>query len=69
MIKSVEEIEKFINDHIQSKIDHNELYMVGFDMENVDNFKREFEIYKTTLLEGIINGIVMCGETVEGIES
>lgn len=68
MIK-IEEIEKFINDHIQSKIDHNELYMVGFDMENVDNFKREFEIYKTTLLEGIINGIVMCGETVEGIES
>lgn len=63
-----EEIENFVKDHIQSKIDHNELGMLGLDMKNNDNFKREFAMYKTALTEGIINGIVMCGGKVEGIE-
>lgn len=35
--------------------------MVGFDMSNPDNFKREFEIYENGLFEGICNGILMCG--------
>ena len=63
-----EELEKFVHDHIQQKIDNNELLLVGFDMMNEDNFKREFEIYKTTLLEGLCNGIVMCGGSIEGVE-
>lgn len=62
-----EEIEAFVKNHIQSKIDYGELPMVGFDMVNAENFKREFEIYKNTLFEGIINGIVMCGGAVAGI--
>lgn len=65
---NVKNIENFVNDHIQQKIDHNELFLVGFDIENEENFKREFEIYKNALLEGIINGIVMCGGEIEGIE-
>lgn len=65
---NVKNIENFVNDHIQQKIDHNELSLVGFDMENEENFEREFEIYKNALLEGIINGIVMCGGEIEGIE-
>lgn len=63
-----EELEKFVHDHIQQKIDNNELLLVGFDMMNEDNFKREFEIYRTTLLEGLCNGIVMCGGSIDGIE-
>ena len=35
------ELETFVHDHIQQKIDANELGMVGFDLENVDNFKRK----------------------------
>lgn len=46
-----ENIEKFVKDHIQSKIDKHELGMVGFDMANPDNFKRNFEIYKNTFQE------------------
>lgn len=63
------ELETFVHDHIQQKIDANELGMVGFDLENVDNFKREIEIYENTLFEGLINGILMCGCEVEGIET
>jgi hypothetical protein len=62
-----EDIEKFVMDHIQSKIDNHELGMVGFDMAHIDNFKREFEIYKNTLFEGVCNGILMCGGKIEGI--
>lgn len=62
-------IEDFVHEHIQQKIDANELSMVGFDMENSENFKREFEIYQNALFEGIINGIVMCGGKVEGIKT
>lgn len=64
-----EEIENFVKDHIQSKIDRNELGMLGLDMKNSDNFKKEFAMYETALTEGIINGIVMCGGKVEGIET
>lgn len=34
----IEEINGFIHDHIQSKIDHNELEKTGFDMKNSLNF-------------------------------
>lgn len=60
-------IEAFVHDHIQQKIDHNELSLVGFDMEHEDVFKRELEIYQNALFEGIVNGIVMCGGKIEGI--
>ena len=63
-----EDIEQFVQEHIQSKIDNNELALVGFDMNNVDNFKREFEIYKNALFEGICNGIIMCNGIIEEIE-
>ena len=63
------DIEQFVHDHIQQKIDNNELHLVGFDFANPENFKREFEIYKTTLFEGIVNGIIMCGGEIEGIDT
>ena len=64
-----EELEKFVHDHIQQKIDKDELGLIGFDMSNVDTFKRELKIYETTLLEGICNGIFLCGGEIEGIET
>lgn len=64
---TIEEISDFVKDHIQSKIDHNELGMTGLDMENPDNFRRELDIYNAALFEGIINGIVLCGGMVEGL--
>ena len=63
-----EDIEKFVKDHIQSKIDHNELGMIGLDMNDFDLFKKEFEIYRTALFEGICNGILLCNGEIEGIE-
>ena len=65
---TIEEIENFIHDHIQSKIDHNELEQMAFDMKNVDNFEKQYEFYKRTLFEGICNGILMCGGKIEGID-
>ena len=56
-----EDIESFIHDHIQSKIDNNELEQIGFDMKNANNFEKQYEFYKRTLFEGICNGILMCG--------
>jgi len=64
-----EELEEFVKVHIQQKIDANELHLTGIDFTNKKNFERELEIYQNTLLEGIINGIVMCGGKVEGIET
>ena len=64
----IEDIESFIHDHIQSKIDHNELEEIGFDMKNGDNFEKQYEFYKRTLFEGICNGILMCGGKIEGID-
>lgn len=65
---TVEEIEDFIHDHIQSKIDHAELEKTGFDMKNVENFEKQLEFYTQALFEGICNGILMCGGKVEGID-
>ena len=65
----VEELEKFVHDHIQQKIDRNELHLTGIDYSNAENFEREVEIYTNALLEGIVNGIVMCDGKVEGIET
>lgn len=62
------DIEQFVNEHIQSKINANELGLIGFDMDNTNNFKREFEIYRNALFEGICNGIIMCNGKIEGIE-
>ena len=70
MIKTftIEEIKQFIRDHIQSKIDHNELGLIGFDIGNKENFEREFEIYKNTLFEGIVNGIDMADGVIKELE-
>lgn len=65
---TVEEINGFIHDHIQSKIDHSELEKTGFDMKNVENFEKQLEFYTQALFEGICNGILMCGGKVEGID-
>lgn len=59
---SPEFIQQFVNDHIQSKIKHNELRIAG-----IYNIK-DLELYKNTLFEGIVNGIYLSGGTVEGIE-
>lgn len=63
-----EDIEQFVKDHINSKIKHNELHLIGFDMVNLENFKREIEIYKNALFEGICNGILMCDGKIKGIK-
>ena len=67
-IFNTKDIEEFVHEHIQQKIDNNELRLIGFDMEHEDNFKREFEIYQNALFEGIVNGIVMCGGRIQGID-
>ena len=64
-----EEISEFVKEHIQSKIDHNELHLIGLDMGNEENFKREFTMYETALFEGICNGIIMCGGKIEGLDT
>ena len=68
MIFNTQEIEQFVKDHIQSKIDHNELGLIGFDMENTENCQRECTIYENALFEGICNGILLCNGEIEGIE-
>ena len=66
----MKELEQFVHDHIQQKIDNNELYLTGISMTGDANaFKREFEIYQNALLEGIVNGIIMCDGEIEGIET
>ena len=66
----MKELEQFVHDHIQQKIDNNELHLTGISMTgDVNTFKREFEIYQNALLEGIVNGIIMCNNEVEGIET
>ena len=64
----IEEIERFIRVHFQSKIDHRELEQMGFDMKNANNFEKQYEFYKRILFEGICNGILMCGGKIEGID-
>ena len=65
---TAEDIESFIHDHIQSKIDHKEPEHIGLDMENGDNFEKQFEFYTKALFEGICNGILMCGGKIEGVD-
>ena len=66
----MKELEQFVHDHIQQKIDNNELHLTGISMTgDVNTFKREFEIYQNALLEGIVNGIIMRDNEVEGIET
>ena len=64
----VEELEQFVHDHIQQKVDSAELGLTGVNLEDFNEFKRDMFIYENALLEGIINGIVMCNGKVEGIE-
>ena len=64
----IEDIERFIRVQFQSKIDHNELEVIGFDMTNATNFEKQYEFYKRTLFEGICNGILMCGGKIEGVD-
>ena len=65
---TTKDIESFVHEHIQSKIDHNELEQIGFDMKNANNFEKQYEFYKRTLFEGICNGILMCGGKIEGVD-
>ena len=65
---TIKEIENFIRVHFQSKIDHNELEVIGFDLKNATNFEKQYEFYKRTLFEGICNGILMCGGKIEGVD-
>ena len=67
-IFTTKEIESFIRVHFQSKIDHNELEQIGFDMENGDNFEKQFEFYTKALFDGICNGKLMCGGKIEGVD-
>ena len=68
LIFTMEELEQFVHDHIQQKIDNHELALTGVDLEVYENFERDMYIYNNALLEGIINGIAMCDGKVEGIE-
>lgn len=60
---TIKEIQQFVSDHLQSKIDHNELELAGI------RTAADWRLYETALLEGIINGIVMAGGAVESIET
>lgn len=62
------DIEKFVKEHIQQKIDNHELHLTGIIMDDENLFKHEFLLYETTLFEGVCNGIIMCGGKIEGIE-
>ena len=65
---SAKELEEFVHDHIQQKIDHNELHLTGIDFNPSNEvIEREFEIYQNALLEGIMNGILMCDCKIEGV--
>lgn len=66
-----EQLENFVHEHIQQKIDNNELHLSlsRFDMKHPKAFKRSFQIYENALFEGLVNGIVMCGGKVEGIDT
>lgn len=64
----VEELEQFVHEHIQQKIDNHELALTGINLDDFDEFKRNMYIYENALLEGIINGIVMCEGKIDGIE-
>lgn len=64
-----EEIDNFVHEHIQQKIDNNELSLVGFDLTDINVFQKELEIYKLALFEGIVNGIVMGGGKIKDIET
>ena len=65
---STQEIERFVDDHMQSKAEHNELEMAGISLGDAIRFTHELALYKTALFEGICNGIVMCGGKIEGID-
>lgn len=67
---NAKELEEFVHDHIQQKIDHDELHLTGIDFNcSPEVFEREFEIYQNALFEGIMNGILMCGCKIEGVET
>ena len=65
-----EEIQQFVKDHIKSKKEHSlllekspitELEMAGIYSDH------DLQLYTNALFEGIINGIIMAGSSVEGI--
>ena len=58
-----QDIIEFVNEHIQSKIDHNELELAGI------HTMEDLKLYENALFEGIINGIFMAGGSVQGIET
>lgn len=59
---TLEEILQFVDDHVKSKIDHEELGLAGINNES------DLQLYKTALFEGIVNGIYMAGLSVKGFE-
>lgn len=67
-IFKMEEIEQFVQDHVHQKAENQELALAGIDLNIFERFEKDMYIYENALLEGIINGIVMCGGKVEGIE-
>ena len=67
-IFKMEEIEQFVQDHVHQKAENQELALAGIDLNILERFEKDMYIYENALLEGIINGIVMCGGKVEGIE-
>ena len=48
-----EQLENFVHEHIQQKIDNNELHLSlsRFDMKHPKAFKRSFQIYENALFE------------------
>ncbi len=67
-IFKMEEIEQFVQEHVRQKAENQELALAGIDLKRLKRFEKDMYIYENALLEGIINGIVMCGGKVEGIE-
>lgn len=66
---NAKQIEDFVHEHLQQKIDANEVPLMGLDMTNAENFEREWDIYSTALFEGICNGILMAGGIITEIQN
>jgi hypothetical protein len=63
-----EEIEEFVYIHVKQKAQNNELGLAGIDLEDFERFEKDMYIYQNALFEGIVNGIIMAGGKVKGID-
>ena len=59
----MDELEEFINDYLKQKSEVEIKYLKFLHSQGMD------EIYSQGMLDGLVNGIIMCGGKVDGIET